>query len=85
MIPCNSDDEVGDSWTYTSQNQFKHESTGLCIGAFVIIHQLISNSSFNFLPDRKNLDKKYVHAAVCDSNSKTQKWEFQKNDKIIEA
>lgn len=31
--------------------------------------------------DRKNLDKNYVHAAVCDSHSPTQKFEFQKNEK----
>jgi hypothetical protein len=59
MLPCNNDDEVNDSWIYTSHKQFKHEQTGLCI-------------------DRKNLDKSFVHAAVCDSNSKTQKWMFQK-------
>lgn len=32
MIPCNSDDEIDDSWVHTSNNQFKHELTGLCIG-----------------------------------------------------
>lgn len=32
MIPCNSDDEVDDSWIYTSHKQFKHEKTNLCIG-----------------------------------------------------
>ncbi|XP_070508899.1 polypeptide N-acetylgalactosaminyltransferase 1 [Chironomus tepperi] len=60
MIPCNSDDEVGDTWTYTINKQFKHEQSGLCI-------------------DRKNLDKNLVHAAVCDTTSVTQKWEFQKS------
>jgi hypothetical protein len=58
MIPCNVDDEVDDSWIYTSHKQFQHEKTKLCI-------------------DRKNLDKNFLHASVCDSNSKTQKWEFQ--------
>ncbi|CAG9811392.1 unnamed protein product [Chironomus riparius] len=60
MIPCNSDEEVGDTWTYTINKQFKHEQSGLCI-------------------DRKNLDKNLVHAAVCDSMSMTQQWEFQKS------
>lgn len=32
MLPCNSDDEIDDSWAYTSHNQFKHEQSGLCIG-----------------------------------------------------
>ena len=60
MIPCNSDEEVGDTWIYTINKQFKHEQSGLCI-------------------DRKNLDKNLVHAAVCDSTSVTQQWEFQKS------
>lgn len=83
MIPCNSDDEVDDSWIHTSHKQFKHEQTGLCIGNknYSIIH-IPNDDSFNFFLDRKNLDKNYVHAAVCDSNSKTQKWEFQKSDKL---
>lgn len=32
MIPCNSDDEVNDSWILTADRQLKHEQTGLCIG-----------------------------------------------------
>lgn len=32
MIPCNEDNEVDDSWIYTSHKQFKHEKTNLCIG-----------------------------------------------------
>ena len=31
--------------------------------------------------DRKNLDKNFIHAAVCNSQSKTQHWEFQKSDR----
>lgn len=82
MIPCNSDDEVEDSWIHTSHHQLKHKPSGLCIGK----HQLFSdlqpwvNISIPF-SDRKNLDKNFVHAAVCDPNSKTQKWEFQKNER----
>lgn len=38
MIPCNSDDEVDDSWIYNAHKQLKHESTGLCIGNEVIVH-----------------------------------------------
>lgn len=80
MLPCNSDDEVEDSWIHTSHHQLKHESTSLCIGKllkFLFHRNQYSSSS---LPDRKNLDKNYVHAAVCDPNSQTQKWEFQKKD-----
>lgn len=32
--------------------------------------------------DRRNLDKNLVHAAVCDSLSRTQKWEFQKTKQL---
>lgn len=75
MIPCNADDEVNDSWILTADRQFKHEQTGLCIGRFVIC-----NFKLNFefsISDRKNLDRNFLHAAVCDSLSRTQKWEFQ--------
>lgn len=83
MIPCNSDDEVEDSWVHTAHHQLKHESTALCIGnnldflLSVMIHMF-------FYADRKNLDKNYIHAAVCDPNSATQKWEFQKKDKALD-
>lgn len=32
MIPCHSDDEVNETWIYTSAKQLKHENSGLCIG-----------------------------------------------------
>jgi hypothetical protein len=87
MLPCNSDEEIDDSWIHTSHNQFKHEKTGLCIGKFATNFTKLSVYSFLFFPppDRKNLDKNYVHAASCDSNSKTQKWEFQKSDRNSET
>lgn len=36
MMPCNSDDEIDDTWIHTSHHQFKNEQTGLCIGILQI-------------------------------------------------
>lgn len=78
MIPCNFDDEVNDSWILTADRQLKHEQTGLCIGKK---RKDVKTFEFNqiLFSDRKNLDRNYLHAAVCDSRSRTQKWEFQHN------
>lgn len=48
MIPCNSDDEVDDSWIHTSHHQFKHESTGLCIGKLWFMLKITNLSRLNF-------------------------------------
>jgi polypeptide N-acetylgalactosaminyltransferase len=66
MLPCNSDNEIDDRWSYTIHQQFKHKGSGLCI-------------------DRKNLDNRFMHVAVCDPNSQTQKWQFDKSDKATSA
>lgn len=53
MQPCNSDEEIDDSWIHTSHNQFKHEKTGLCIGKFywqlISLNFLFINFSFSHL------------------------------------
>lgn len=80
MLPCNSDNEVEDKWVYTVHKQFKHQYSGLCIGEDKIKKFTPQNPLKKiFSTDRKNLDKNFVHAAVCDSHSPSQQWEFQKS------